>query len=261
VTIRHLLQHQSGIPDFTEKLLQAYLSAGHRSQRAAMDHLLKSLTGGETALATSPGQTWRYSNFGYELLALAAERIEGRPFAEVVRLRVFAPAGMASAVIEMADPRRDVLQGLSVPGLVAGFNGSPDARSHLVASYSFIQQGAGAVVASRQDLLALGKALRSRRLLSDANRARMEADAVTASATARYGYGLMVRTSGKCAYWQHSGGNNGYVSEFAVVPRAQATVVILSNFGFSEPSDYRKEIVDILARQVGCHASPAGSAG
>lgn len=257
VTIRHLLHHQSGIPDFTEKLLQAYLSAGHRSHGAAMGHVLKSLSQRETGLASSPGQTWRYSNFGYELLALIAERIEGRPFSEVVRARVFAPAGMASAAVEMPDPRGDALQGLPERALVAGFNGGPDARSQLTTSYSFIQQGAGAVVATIDDLLALGRALRSRRFLSDATRAGIESEAVIASASARYGYGLMVRSAGACGFWQHSGGRNGYVSEFAVVPGAEATVAILSNFGFAEASAYRQEIVNIVTREAGCHASPA----
>jgi|GEM_PF-1023235 len=244
ITIRQLLQHRSGVPELTENLLTGYTKGGHRSHSGAMDHLLGSLNEEDRKLAGTPGESWRYSNFGYELLASAAAKVEGQPFHEVLRRRVFIPAGMRTASVELAGAAAELKHRPS-PGLVAGFVGAPD-NLRRATSYSFVQQGAGALHASYEDLMAFDAALSRGRLLSAETQRRIEAESVPVNETVRYGYGWMIRSAGKCHYWQHSGGNNGYTSEFARSPKAGVTVVILSNLGFAKVDGIRKMLMEAM---------------
>jgi len=236
ITIRQLLQHRSGVPELTEKLLDTYRQ-GSRSHEQAMAHLLGSLSEEEKKLSGAPGQGWRYSNFSYELLALAAARAGRAPFDRVLHKLVFAPAGMRTANVELIEAKGE-MEAAPSPGLVRGFAGTPaDLRPAL--SYSFVQQGAGAVHASYEDLMAFDKALSRGRLLSPAMQARMETEAVSVNDGVRYGYGWMIRSVGPCTYWQHSGGNNGYTSEFARAPDARVAIVVLSNLEFAKVGEIR----------------------
>jgi D-alanyl-D-alanine carboxypeptidase len=262
VTIRHLLQHQSGIADHTGKLLEAYRSGGHRSHAEAMRQVLTSLRGAEAALPTAPGQAWRYSNFGYELLAHAAATVEGRPFHEVMREKVFEPAAMPSSALELPHPDTEELRTLSLPDLATGFNGTAAEPKPVTQIYSFVQQGAGAVVAGYKDLFAFTRALRKGRLLRPETLARNERESIPVNDSVRYGFGWMIRKAGNCTYWQHSGGTNGYTSELAYVPDADLTIVVLSNLGFAEVAGYRRGLVEALLPgehspgKGTCHAVP-----
>ncbi len=257
VTVRHLLQHQSGIPDHTEKLLAAY-QVGERSHVGAMARAMASLNPAEVAPLGSPGQEWRYSNFNYELLAYVAARMEQRPFHQILQEEVFNPGRMSTASVQLAAPDRSELHGVPSPGLVGGFIGSADEPEPVTVNYSFIQQGAGAVVAGYRDLLAFGRALQQGRILSAPMRARNVSESVVANPPVRYGYGWLIRPVGRCNYWQHSGGTQGYAADLAVAPQLGITVAILSNYGFAGHSNtaYRREIMELLMTHKDCEASP-----
>jgi CubicO group peptidase (beta-lactamase class C family) len=254
VTVAQLLHHQSGIADHTEKLLEAYRSGGSRSHEAAMRRLLESLKEPDKSLQFAPGGQWRYSNFGYELLAYAAASAEKRPFREIVRDHVFKPAGMSTAELEAADPNSAALRPLPLLGLAQGFNGVAGQPKPIGPVYSLIQQGAGATVAGYKDVLAFTRALGRGRLLSPAMLARNEGDSVAINETLRYGYGWMIAQAQGCTYWEHSGGTNGYVSDMIYAPDAGLTLVILSNFGFAPISDYRRDFLQALLTQGACKA-------
>lgn len=254
VTIKHLLQHQSHIPDHSEKLLEAYEAGGLRDHSAAMARVIASLSQEEAAPANTAGQGWRYSNFGYELLAYAAATAQKRPFHQILREQVFEPAGMRRAVVQMPEANVSALAPQPVAGLAAGFVGSAVAPEVVDKNYSFIQQGAGAVIATYRDMLAFGAAMNSGGLLSAEMRARNASESVVASETVRYGFGWMIRRVGTCSYWQHDGGNVGYVADLALAPQAGITVTILSNHGFAGQANavYRKELMQrLLPRECG----------
>lgn len=252
--MRHLLHHQSGIPDYTERQFAAsYLTGSERGHVGAMARTLGSISTAEAALAGPPGKQWRYNSFNYELLAYIAAKLEGRPFHEILQEEIFKPGQMTTASVQLADPDRSVLRPLPSPGLVTGFIGSADQPKPVTGNYSFIQQGAGAVVADYRDLLAFGRALQRGKIWSDQTYARNVAESVmTDNPPVRYGYGWLIRPVGQCSYWQHSGGNQGYSAELAVAPETGLTVAILSNYGFAGHANasYRREIMELLMKNV-----------
>jgi CubicO group peptidase (beta-lactamase class C family) len=93
ITIRHLLTHTSGLPDYYDVMVQV-----SGVERPLTKHALAVFSSwGEPLFA--PGERYEYSNPGYELLALIVERASGRKFPEFVAERIFAPLGMTHSVV------------------------------------------------------------------------------------------------------------------------------------------------------------------
>jgi len=97
ITIRHLLTHTSGLPDY-EQLMDDFekeKGPAWSPRHPIRDSEVLALLEEETHGVFAPGTRWAYSNSGYVLLGLVAARAAGKPFADVLRERIFAPLGMA----------------------------------------------------------------------------------------------------------------------------------------------------------------------
>src|SRR5437660_11638877 len=97
VTIEHLLAHRSGIGDYLDEeagddVTDYPLTVPPHDLATTEGYL--AVLGGYPA-KFPPGERFSYCNSGYVVLALIAERISGTPFADLVRDRVCAPAGLA----------------------------------------------------------------------------------------------------------------------------------------------------------------------
>jgi len=105
VTVEHLLAHRSGIGDYfdedEEVDLADYLLPVPVHELAGTEDYLRVLDGHPPKFA--PDERFSYSNGGYVVLALAAERAAGRPFHELVVERVCEPAGMGSTSFLRSD--------------------------------------------------------------------------------------------------------------------------------------------------------------
>lgn len=88
VTIRHLLNHTSGIDDDAE--IDLDLGAPLAGQRHALVDLLTA-----DALAETPGR-YAYSNIGYTLAGVVLEELTGKSWEELTRARLFDVIGMDS---------------------------------------------------------------------------------------------------------------------------------------------------------------------
>lgn len=235
VTIRQLLNHTSGIPDLFERVLELYFD----DHPTSMERLLNALDDDAAAMASAPGARFQYSNFGYELVAHAASRATGQSFRDLIRARVFDPAGMSSADIEPEHVLNKHPVFLFDPSVAVGFNGEP---GHLVTagSLSFTQLGAGAVRAAAPDFLALDRALTDGRIVRPETLAAMterlvrnvEGEARTMDDEG-VGLGFWVQPTVAGPAVGHTGGTNGYISSFQRFPEHNAMVIIMSSRGFT----------------------------
>jgi CubicO group peptidase (beta-lactamase class C family) len=116
VTVEQLLAHRSGIGDYLDEEdepdLADYLMPVPVHALATTEQYLAVLDGHATKFA--PGKRFSYSNGGYVVLALIAERASGIPFHDLVQQRVCAPAGM----IDTEFLRSDELPGRTAHGYV-----------------------------------------------------------------------------------------------------------------------------------------------
>ena len=96
VTVRHLLSHTSGIPDYFDDA-DWFIKIWKEEKRVpGNDEILRFLRETKAKPYFAPGEGLRYSNTGYNLLALLVERLSGVPYEEFLQKNVFEPAGMSS---------------------------------------------------------------------------------------------------------------------------------------------------------------------
>ena len=91
VTIRHLLHHTGGLPDYMSWVDKTARAEGTIPDNSVIVRFLCEC--GEPAVF-APGEKWEYSNTGYCLLAQIVEELSGVPFEDFLRTRLFEPAGM-----------------------------------------------------------------------------------------------------------------------------------------------------------------------
>lgn len=101
ITVRHLLNHTSGLPDY-EELMELQESNGgtkwtpeHQIHDDEVLTLLKSQAAGRFA----PGTRWEYSNSGYVLLGLMVAKVSDMPYREFLQRRIFGPLKMNRTLV------------------------------------------------------------------------------------------------------------------------------------------------------------------
>jgi CubicO group peptidase (beta-lactamase class C family) len=90
VTVRHLLNHTSGI--------KSYTSIADNMTKNRLDRSKDDIIGSvrDLPLEFEPGAKWSYNNSGYFLLGLIIEKVSGKPYAEFLDERIFKPLGMTA---------------------------------------------------------------------------------------------------------------------------------------------------------------------
>lgn len=101
VTIRHLLNHTSGLPNYMG-VLEKQFDGSHMPSN---EEMLKLLVDSNPNIFFSPGRRYSYSNTGYALLASIVERVSGKTFSKYVRENIFNPLEMHSSFtsVELLD--------------------------------------------------------------------------------------------------------------------------------------------------------------
>jgi D-alanyl-D-alanine carboxypeptidase len=246
ITVRHLLNHTNGVRDATNDYANAWCAQGGPSGAIVA---LMTADDAETQLApaTPPGEIFRYNNFTYEVLAEVAERRAGIAFAELIRREVFTPANMTGAQLEQGSCDSDGFESVPDPLLVMGYNGAAD-NLQPANPPSFVQRGAGGVHANVADMLSLGEALLEHRVVNEASWTEMTSDLRSDSqptAGSGYGLGVVVRGDAPRAFG-HTGGSNGYITSFDILPDHDAVVVIMTNRSFANTRAIRNDIYAVL---------------
>ena len=97
-TVRSLITHTSGLRDAFELILLS-CGAGHSVKSDQYRTLYREID----HVSSAPGMTWSYNNGGYVLLSAAIEHIAGESLDDVLRTRIFEPAGMHDTMLRRWD--------------------------------------------------------------------------------------------------------------------------------------------------------------
>ena len=230
VTVHHLLDHTSGIPN-VEGEWTSEENAGPERGLEVWKRLAPRLA--DRPLETAAGTRSAYSNFNYVLVGLVLEAAGGRPYPEVLRREVLEPAGMALTGLDDGSRR---------PGLSVGCfrrNGVAVPGNQDMSRI----QAAGGIFSTVGDLWRLDRALRGEALLRSATR---EAMLTPTPPGGSYACGWMVSPIAGRPCVHHSGGANGYVAEFFRFPEDDGCVVVLSNFAFAPITRIGEDLAAIL---------------
>jgi len=91
ITIRHLLQHTSGLQDYEELMAEDF---DHQITDAEVLALMTTVDSAYFAA----GEKYQYSNTGYAVLTQVLEKVTGQPFRDYLQQHVFGPAGMTGTL-------------------------------------------------------------------------------------------------------------------------------------------------------------------
>ena len=94
ITVRNLLNHTSGLPDYEEILMKQYPNTPDEKIPQILDAGVLKLLEQQSAGEFPPGSKWEYSNSGYAVLAMIVEKVSGKPFGQFLHDRIFAPLKM-----------------------------------------------------------------------------------------------------------------------------------------------------------------------
>lgn len=154
ISIRHLLNHVSGLPDYVDLMDQTWkpeLKFDDPERLISGDaDIIKSLVEKKPDILFPPGEKFEYSNTGYVLLAVIIERVSGLPFGQFLKERIFIPTGMESTLVYDYIPGPDPSLPLRVYGYMTDTE-SGDWHS-LDAHYLNGAQGDGGIYSTLQDL-------------------------------------------------------------------------------------------------------------
>ncbi len=216
VTVRQLLTHTSGIPDYEE--IRTYDVYRFRLTPEEVIQIAHS-----RPMDFAPGTGWYYSNTGYFLLSMIVERIEGRPLGQVLQSRIFGPLEMTQT--RMADPEaiiRHRASGYWVNKAGQLINRNPTETSSTL--------GAGGLLSSVHDLAKWDEALYGDQLLTAGSKATMWTPAILPDGeNTGYAFGWSVRPYKGLTSQSHSGQVAGFVANFSRFPEQEAAIIVFLN--------------------------------
>jgi CubicO group peptidase (beta-lactamase class C family) len=237
ITIRHLLNHTSGLRDWGEI---AGLAGWPRESRVhTHDHVLDILSR-QRSLNYPPGDRYSYTNSGYNLLAIIVSRVSGQPFATFSRERLFKPLGLTST--QWRDDFRRIVKGRAQAYSRANGGGPWE----LEMPFENVH-GNGGLLTTVSDLLTwtamLDKPTPAWKPMVDSLHVR---GILTKGDTITYALGLMVTDYRGVPMVEHSGATAGYRAELGRFPGKGLAVAVLCNAASANPVLYASQLVDSL---------------
>jgi CubicO group peptidase (beta-lactamase class C family) len=217
--VSHLLSQTSGLADFL--WVEGYRELADDAATPLSAYVA---LGAAEPRRFAPGTRWAYSNTNYKALALIAERVGGRPFAEVLAGRVLRPAG-----IEGIAPCHSLDVDAIVPGVAA--DGTPRSLDASAAAYA----GDGGLCGSAD---ALAHWIRHRLASRDPGLAPLtRATPLHDGTLVPYAFGLSTREFlGRRMIW-HGGNVDSHSTLVAYLPDEDLGIVILASKGYLWPTE------------------------
>lgn len=239
ITIHHLLTHTSGIPNYTS--FPNFFKEQSRNPYTP-DEFVEVFA--HKKLDFAPGERFSYSNSGYFLLGIIAEKLTGKTYEQLLHDKIFTPVGMHDTGY---DNHEDI-----VKNRAAGYE--KDGLNYVNASYldMSIPYAAGSMYATVEDLYLWDQALYTNKLLPQALMDLYFKPYVPAFGDSHYAYGWGVgkgrigNTEDSVEAISHGGGINGFNTNISRVISDKSLVVLLNNTGGAPLNEITSAIRGIL---------------
>jgi CubicO group peptidase (beta-lactamase class C family) len=212
VTIRHMLHHVSGLPDFEQtKEFKELHNTGYAHE--LREHV-KEITKYPQKFA--PGTDTQYANINMCLCALIIENVTGRSYSEYMKAEVFEPFGMKTAVVDD--------ENLFIENRVQGYTYIDGEFKATEKSHDWMF-GAGDIVGTLDDVYALNRAIKNKTMLKP----ETWQEILTAHPKNSFGCGCIVSDwHGKLTI-THNGGAPSFRSYHKQIPEDDFDLILLIN--------------------------------
>ncbi|WP_246204196.1 serine hydrolase domain-containing protein [Streptomyces tailanensis] len=237
VTVRQILQHTSGLPDYIADVVPEMSAAGylkHRSTRySSRQRLAFAMT---HPPVFEPGKRWEYSNTNYILAGMVIKAVAGRSWDQEVERRILRPLGLTRTFNPGDDPRLPRPHARNYQQ----FEQAGPFTDTTLAYLPFDGDADGGIISTAAETNRFFSALLGGKLLAPAQLAEMRRTVAVPDAPEdvpgrRYGLGISW-TPLSCGggYWGHSGSGLGYLTWPVTTPDGRTSVTVAVH---SRPAD------------------------
>jgi CubicO group peptidase (beta-lactamase class C family) len=227
ITIRHLLNHTSGLPDY-----QAIMDTHWDKTKVANNNdIIEYLKKYHPEKLFEPNTQYEYSNTGYVLLASIAEKASGKDFITMSHQQIFVPLKMNSTNIRSLEEKRNIENFALGYMYVKEKKRFIRADSFPSSNYTIWlgnRKGPGRISSTASDLLKWDQALYTEQLikketLTEAfSPTKLKNDSISS-----YGFGWEIKNNGNTVL--HTGDNPGYKTEIIRHIDKNKTLIVLCN--------------------------------
>jgi N-acyl-D-amino-acid deacylase len=231
ITVRNLLNHTSGIPDYTTS------SFDYRKDYTEdeLAHIAMQLTPEFPA-----GSRWNYSNTGYVLLGIIVHRVSGQFYGDVLKRRIFEPSGMHTA--------RIIDEQAIVPNRAAGYqhvNGKLANQDWVAPALNTTADGS--LYWSVRDLVAWDTAVMRRKVLRPESwKEILTPVRLTSGKTYPYGMGWGLEERGGKPLQEHGGSWQGFKTQLSRFIGDSLDIIVLANAAEANPARIADGIAAII---------------
>lgn len=229
ISIRHLLTHTSGLPDY-QAIMDAHWD---KSKVAGNPEILDYLRTYAPPKLFEPGEKYQYSNTGYVILGSIVEKATGKDFVELSKEWIFEPLGMKNTSIRSLEEKAKVTN--FAAGHLKDENGNYINANRFHSSDYTVwlgnRKGPGRVSSNAQDLLIWDQALYAEKLVSQKTlEEAFQPFRLNDGTRSYYGFGWDIEPKspfGKMV--MHSGDNPGYKTIIVRFIEENKTIIVLNN--------------------------------
>jgi hypothetical protein len=192
----------------------------------------------QKALNFDPGAEYTYSNSGYTLLAIVAQRVSGKSLRDLSEERIFGPLGMTRTHVHDD-------HAMLVPGRTSAYQQGP--KGWQISVPNFDTHGATSLFTTVEDLLAwqenfVTAAVGGRTLVAEAETSAR----LNNGKPANYGFGISTEVYRGARAFGHGGADAGYRADVVRFPDHGVAVAVACNFAEAIPGQYARSVADIL---------------
>lgn len=257
ITVRNLLNHVSGLPDYEDLMGAAEKANGPKwsPERQIQDgevlELLKKAEAGKFA----PGASWAYSNSGYVLLGLIVAKSSGKTYGEFLHERILAPLKMNHTIVYQKGTNE-------VANRAYGHSKENGELKETDQSSTSATLGDGGIYSNLEDLAKWDDALRNHMLVSEKEMqpalapvklddgsephwpAEPNGDNLHPGKPVSYGFGWFLDPyEGRERMW-HTGSTMGFRTVIERFRKENLTIIILSNRTDLDPEKLSLQVAD-----------------
>jgi CubicO group peptidase (beta-lactamase class C family) len=242
ITVRNLLNHTSGIADYTDYSTEQAPRGAAPSIDLRRDYSEEELAklAYRLPLEFTPGSRWKYSNTGYLLLGILVRKVSGRFYGDVLRDRVFVPLHMSTArIISEAD---------IIPDRAAGYRLiKGELKNQEWVSPTLNTTADGALYLSVRDWIAWDRGLRAQAILQPGSWAEVYTPVTLSNGTKYpYGFGWDVDQAKGKPFYHHDGAWQGFTTTISRYLADDLTIVVLTNLAEASPERFVRGIVELI---------------
>ena len=252
ITVRNLLNHTSGLPDYGELLMKQYANTPPEKVPQILDAGVLKLLELQTSGEFPTGTKWEYSNSGYAVLAMIVEKVSGKPFGQFLQERIFAPLKMTNT-IAYEKGKNEVPHRAYGHSRVEDKGKSDGGWQETDQSPTSAVLGDGGIYSSLDDLARWDRALRDHTLLSAAEMQPALTPVQVSGGPAKpeegpapaYGFGWFLDPYHGHKRMSHDGGTIGFRTTIQRFNDDDLTIIVLANRTDINPEELALKVADL----------------